>query len=468
MSARDYNGVPWTVLAATHALGMKSRGSTTRDILDNGTLNYLVAPLMGMLLGGALVLLHPGTYLRFSISAALGCCVLGLNVGLGNMVLLGDGRIRQNQRFAPAVMASLAFGIMVVHDCVSVGAISGGTSGLLAGLVKLLEFVAIALAGLPWLLIGRERLGLASVALGLATYCGINVFAYKGLGMAGVTSGTMEESWSILDGVRVERMIAPFSDGLNNFGMFAAMGFSLCMMLLVDWRVLREKVLSLALICGMVVCFYACILVQMRSAAIMAAAALAWIVLARRGIAVTYLWVSLCVFLGGAWAYMGAYRFGIADALVGVLPGFMTRTGEQLSSLSGRVLIWDYALSLLASGQIPLLGLGVAVRDTTPAFALSGAMVGESGMTCHNGFLDLLCVYGPIISGLAGILMAGIIARLTWVDPDRARNWRSVRHGLLALILWAGATEAVSGSALFWALCLLCALGPGAAMRPLR
>jgi hypothetical protein len=429
---------------------------------DIGMGRDVVAIMMGLLLGVSLVLLHPGMYMRFSISGAMSCCVLAVNAAIGSLVLLRNRRGWQLGGFGLASMAAVAFGIIVVHDCVSVASISGQARGLLSGLVKVLEFVAICVTGLPWLLLRSERLALASVAIGLATYCGVNLLAYKGLGMTGLTAGGMQESWANIDGVRTDRMIAPFSDGLNNFGIFAALGLTLCMVIVGDRRALREKVLSLALAGGMVTCLYACILVQMRGAAIMCVAAVAWVALGRRAMAIALLWMALVVYVGGAWLYMELYRLGVLDGLVAFLPRFLERTGEQFLALSGRVMIWDYALSLVAGGQIPLLGLGVAVRDTTPAFALSGAAVGDSGMTCHNSFLDLLCVYGPVIAGLIGALTIGIIAGMSRGDVVQVKNGRSVRHGLFGLILWAGTTEAISGSALFWALCWLCVLSPEA------
>ena len=292
------------------------------------------------------------------------------------------------------------------------------------------------------------RWRVAFMAAALAFYSIGNVIGYQ-LGMAPhiATYGTVKA----IDGSSImERIIVPFGPGLNNFGCFLALGIQVNLIAAwLAWRA-RDGLLMLIAIIGVLSCSYVIFLAQIRSGLIGLFFAVGFVA------APLHLkrWIALGAGLGMLLLPVAFFRLAAVNWLPAIVPHSLEerieRNANEFVVLGGRAYIYDYGLDLLLKGEVGLTGMGMVKRDSSPVAAEFAADVEGATLSFHNGALEILIVYGPLIGCcLLGVILAPLFLRV----PN---GWRSEQdsyvamQGVLGSLCVTSYLEAFTSMWIFW------------------
>lgn len=327
------------------------------------------------------------------------------------------------------------------------------------------EFANLAFVILVWLAFPPSEIAVrfATIAMAVAVNCGINTLAFR----AGIVTGeSITGSHAALSGTLTERMLAPFAGGLNNFGCIAAAGSGLGILVFAHYLKSRQWAFSALMLVSLMVSFIALFLVQMRSALISLLFALVWIlplpVFVRRvAVIATPLMVAVVPVL---FINLGAVNM-VTALMPDVLESYMQRRADELLYLGGRANVWDYGFSMVSSGQVGILGVGLASCDASEVLNMVMGSTSDTRASFHNAMLNLLIAYGPLLTAVAllGIIGGAIKlgAQLTRQAQNSVKTETLMILGAATLISSLGFLESFSSPIFFWAMLLLAYLSAG-------
>lgn len=247
---------------------------------------------------------------------------------------------------------------------------------------------------------GKATLVVSAWAFGIAIYAGVNfIGSIVGIGQeSGAASSLVSETRT--------RMQIPFGPGLNLFGVVAASGGVLALEALKNSLNQRVFILLALNISAFLVNWIVVVLVETRSVILPVVIYFIWNVFKARGLRIGLSLASVGVLLltpvlGG----MTGFFSTVADLIPSNIQNALSRSADDLKEFGGRTVIWEYAFQELKAGNIKLFGDGQLERDTRPLFHLLFRYMPESNTTYHNGFIDLIFVYGPPLALLGSLTL---------------------------------------------------------------
>lgn len=277
---------------------------------------------------------------------------------------------------------------------------------------------------------GKALMVVSAWAVGIALFAGINY--------AGSVAGIAQESGtasSLMNETRA-RMQIPFGPGLNLFGVVVAGGGIFAMEAMVSS--IKQKSLFLLILnaCALLMNSIAVVLVETRSVILPVLTYVFWKTCKSRSLRawVTMMCVSVLLLtplLGG----MTSFFSFVADLIPGVIQNSISRSAHDLKEFGGRTVIWEYAFQELKAGNFKWFGDGQIERDTRPIFHLLFNYMPDTNTTFHNGFIDLVFVYGPFVGALGSITL---ILSVVWsgvLKPNRSRQRRANQTAISGLLI---------------------------------
>jgi hypothetical protein len=399
----------------------------------------LVAAILGMIGALILILKYAGAYLRATQALAISITLLILGLAIAILTARSQKESLQWPKASFSVILVVIFFLCkLAHDFFSIAAISGAKLAILqpmyGGILFSFGFLVLSV-------FSRRRMILRFVALAVALsgYTAINVMAYH--------LGCYSDASTGLAAEVAGRMLAPFGGGLNNFGSIAVVG--LCLNIVGLWYAWKNRSWPVFLLfcfgaCSTVVATYK---VQIRSGLISVIFVMAFLCTQHR----------LKIYL----ANIACFGMIMLPVLV-ISPYFeqvvwiaapptlhnYSRTEKDFSTLDGRTSVYRYGWQLLLNWKTAWTGFGIAQRDSRQGFEQFAAS--DYATSYHNGFLELLLVYGPII----GLL--GTFALVMPVIPTLARREAVVLNTCAAALCVSGALytatmlEAFVDNEVFW------------------
>lgn len=301
---------------------------------------------------------------------------------------------------------------------------------------------------------GRLWLRIVVLAMAFAVYCGINLVGYKMDAAADQGEGVYEA----IGGTLAKRMLAPFGPGLNGFGSLAVFGSQVNLFALwLAWKN-RQRLLILLSFLGMLTCGYASYLVQIRSG-LLGLMFTTGFLLAPAGLKK---WMSLGSVAGLLLLPLAFINLMAVNLLSYIVPErietLLQRNADEFGFLGGRAFIFDYGWTLLQEGQTGWFGFGILNRDSSPVLpSLAEATMLGGSTSFHNGALDLLVVYGPLLGvlGLFALFLPFLLMlqlRTTVTDSTR-----DAVLGVFMALCVSSYLEAYTEQNLFWVIAILLA-----------
>lgn len=303
---------------------------------------------------------------------------------------------------------------------------------------------------------------LASAGLGISIYCVCNVIAFSaGFVAPEVRSAAMQSTLTTI----TERMWAPFGPGLNNFGTIAASGFGLCALGgTILWRKHRKSD-ALIVYAGGVGCLNALRLVEMRASMVAVL-----FVLVYHGLGKNWLRsaaVCMVVFLPVIVPLVATQPVtaGLLER-AGSIYGLerLQRSSGDFASFGGRLIMWEYGLGMVFNGTVGWCGLGMGNRDAG-VVAAAGVQetFGMAAFSFHNGFVESLVVYGPVMGILGlGLIVFCVLYTTEWKNSCKAPSAAGSEHeaagcvGAICLLMSLNIFDAYVDLPIFWGLSCLC------------
>jgi hypothetical protein len=418
---------------------------------------YLLVLILGLLWAVELTVSLSGSFLRASriFAAILAVSAIGISIrGIAGQKFRGEDRFAFKRKNILATFAVFVLMVVDVHNSFNNLDIKSSSDLI----------INIALAGIKYAFFYTfvELLWLFPVhrwpsvlGFGLAGYTGINILGYKA-GLQGVHGGIFT-SIEALEGTLGERMIAPFGGGLNNYGILAILGLSLCLgSTFLSFREKDYRMMALNLL-GASVSAYGAFLSQTRSGLIVAVGILLWNIPLGRTLRLIFLPAFSLTPILVPLIFDVLIEVPIVNQVINsIIPEWLFRYQGELFTLGGRTLIWKLGRELILGGQIPILGLGIGERD-------AGGAIGQSGtgfqFSFHNSFLDVVAVYGIIIGLAIWIIYLVVTFRICRqisenkkldIQDEQAASTMLIGLGLSSML------EAVSTSEVFWFLLIIC------------
>lgn len=280
---------------------------------------------------------------------------------------------------------------------------------------------------------GKVILVLSAWAMGIALYAGINFVG----SLAGISQEGSAAS-SLINETRT-RMQIPFGPGLNLFGVLVGSGGVFALESLLNSIKERKLAFIVLNLVAFLVNWTVVFLVETRSVILPVLTYIIWNLCkaakVRAGLALGSLAVLLLTPLLGGLTHFFSY---VADRIPIGLQNATSRSAVDFAEFGGRTVIWEYAFQELKAGNFKWFGDGQLDRDTRPMFQLLFQYMPESNTTYHNGFIDLIFVYGPLLGALgSGVLILSII----WAGVVNSRKHGQARSSKTAI---AGLLIAIS------------------------
>lgn len=280
---------------------------------------------------------------------------------------------------------------------------------------------------------GKVMLALSAWALGIAIYAGVN-FASS---LAGITPEGGVAS-SLLNETRT-RMQIPFGPGLNLFGVVVGSGGVFALESMMNAFRERRPIFILLNIGALLVNLTVVFLVETRSVLLPILTYVIWNLCksakARVGLAIGAIAVLLFTPILGGLTQFFPY---LADRIPVGLQNATSRSALDFGEFGGRTVIWEYGFQELRSGNFKWFGDGQLERDTRPIFQLLFQYTPEANTTYHNGFIDLMFVYGPLLGALGS---ATLILSIFWAGVMNSKTQQQMRTSKTAV---AGLLVAIS------------------------
>jgi O-antigen ligase len=406
-----------------------------RVLLAAGMLSLFIVPALGRFLGlGASV---GGVFAALPFAALV----------YTQVILVNTGSVLVPRLTTSAIPLMVWIALLLFSMVRSNNPMHSGSAGLLlvllwTGIVGSIALVSAEICRHPE---DRRETILLAAALALPTFVVLNVLLYA-IGVRNpqpLLVDHPEGSLGALLGLRVARTLLPFARGINNFGVLAGMGLcsSLCIVLASRTGIwLRLTCVAIAL-----TCVGALVLVDSRGPLLFGVLA---------GVAVPVMYRLRLVRLG-RWA---VFISPILPALLLLALAALARTPVaqsvsrnpgDLSSATGRVLIWGVATNKLLQNPSPIdfIGYGQygakgAGISTAWARAFQGFEADPTLASTHNFTLQL--IYDMGYFGLVTVLW------LVWWAVGRLYRQHSAANevsttaftGMLIYLVLAGTTEA--------------------------
>jgi hypothetical protein len=398
-------------------------------------------------------------YLSFR---TLGIASVGLLVALvaTNSTLARSSATQTRPRLtSTAILILCVFAFHVIHDLVSRALDSGIKQAIILSMGEI--FIVLGIVYFAFLHRTSDNLEKwFGLTIAIGSYSAANLFAYK-LGIKSVAGS--EENIAAIGNLTAERMLAPFSSGVNSFGSICSLG--LCIALFTGHAAYRQKRSAMLLLCLLVIAVnLICVfLVQIRSAlfAFLFAVVLLFLQERKRGtnanksVSAILTWVSALALVALPVSFYELAAVSIVDAIVPAKAyELIGRHSLDFSYLGGRALIWDSGWALLQQGNVGLLGQGIEARDSS---LVLGDFLGSEMATrtsYHNGFMEFLIVYGLFASiifiGMLGNTVASIKRTINASLSEVELRSNQFRLGILAACITISFLEAFSVSPFFW------------------
>jgi hypothetical protein len=295
-----------------------------------------------------------------------------------------------------------------------------------------------------------------AILLGVGFYVAVNVVAVR-LGMVPAGSEIAGVSGTVRNSV-------PFGPAFNNFGGIAAslMGFSLIGLFYYQHQ--RKWMNAAACLACIVVGIEGALVVQIRSAIFILFLTIGWRLLSNIKIG---RWYSNAVLLVGLLLPIIVVYVDVNAVISTITPDvisdlFQRREGD-LQDLNGRFFAWKFGIETVISGDTGFFGQGILERDASDAFNEQFSDWNLEAATMHNGMLDVIAVYGPLV----GITLFGVLFHFGRRFGGHSIGSRSIGNanwmlsGFLITIIGCGWLESFYTMTLFWGLMLAVAIGFG-------
>jgi O-antigen ligase len=238
-----------------------------------------------------------------------------------------------------------------------------------------------------------------------------------------------------LFGIHTDRVQFPLALGVNNFGAIAAAGLASSLVLLLR-RVGPRTSVSVA---AGAVCLYGALATDSRAALLLALAIVLLFAVTPRLRASTGIWIVLPL---SPAILVAALSFISSSGLVSIF----SRTGDDLLTGSGRLLIWEAAWNVLRRPSLDhAFGYGAGGQVTSGAYGhyefLFGSATGT--FTIHNLALQTILDMGYM--GLATLVLVSAICvvRLERLVRRTPATPATAVLAVLLVLLFSGTTEAL-------------------------
>lgn len=398
-------------------------------------------------------------YLSFR---TLGIASIGLLVALvaTNSMLSRSSATNTSPRLtSTAILILCVFAFHITHNLVSRTLDSGIKQAVILSMADI--FIVLGITYFALLHRASDHLEKwFGLTIAIGGYSAANLLAYK-IGIKSLAGS--EENIVAIGNLTAERMLAPFSSGVNSFGSICSLG--LCIALFTGHAAYRQKRGTMLLLCHLVIvvnliCIF---LVQIRSAlfAFLFAVLLLFLQERKKGadtnrtVSVILTWASAIMLVALPILFYDLAAVSIVDAIVPVKAyELIGRHSLDFSYLGGRALIWDSGWGLLQQGNVGLLGQGIEMRDSS---LVLGDFLGSelaNRTSYHNGFMEFLIVYGLFASiifvGMLGKTIASIKRSIIASQTEGELKFNQFRLGILAACITTSFLEAFSVSPYFW------------------
>lgn len=301
--------------------------------------------------------------------------------------------------------------------------------GVRLALVEAMTAGALCVFALSYRRRGGMRYFLATVALGLLSYVAINVF----LEASGWLQGSVELGFQsrYVDGAL--RWMPPLTKSNGLFSLLNRYAIALAFLIIAFYWRDTPSAIRLALAVSLVPGIWAAIQLEHRAAIIpVLVAPLAYLFTRLKLPALLPTAMLTAMVLVPIVVGVGWWR----TAVVPLIPEAVFRMSGDASSindLSGRESIYDYGIEYMTQSQLGWLGDGPVFRDSFPGFRSdsrtdfledANRLVGSpQTFAFHNGFLDLVIPYGPMLAaGFLGIFAIAIVVLSRSAAPLETRD----------------------------------------------
>ena len=426
-------------------------------------LRHIVA---GLIVAGLILLQFSSNFFSFKVAGvlSLGCLI---TLQLANVFLGRENVRRGSLQFNMFTIVCLGlFCYHAMHDLVSRALASDIKQSIVDSMGDL--FIAAGLAYFGFVHKASDQFQRwFAVCVSLGAYSAVNLLGYK-LGFKSILA--TEENITAIGNVTAERMLAPFSSGVNSFGTVCSLG--LCLALFTGRHAYNQRQALMLWISGAVfvvnlVCVY---LVQIRSALIALLFSFLLLYLQERkkktnsssSLPVAVAWSSVVVLVALPMAFYKLAAVSFIDAVVPTRAyELIGRHSQDFSFLGGRAFIWDSAWGLLQQGEVGILGQGIERRDSSTVL---GDFLGTELPTrtsYHNGFVEFTMVYGAVAAVVLivvlGMTIGSIKRSIEASSNENERKTHQLRLAMLVACVAISFLEAFSASPFFWGtfLCLV-------------